>query len=379
MIIIIPLHVPLGYPCDYIDQTAKILSENNFIIFLDYHYPYPWKSLLNLNNLKTLTNSFIDISQSKKNIYFRAPSLLPFSKLKSIWNLNKKFGFFILSVFLWILKKKVIIWQFYPLFFKKFDHIFVYDCVDNLNIIDHSKEIYYKEKKLFNISDAVFFNSRGLFEKKSKANSILKKKSIVTVCGCNTKLFHYITNKIPKEFINILQKKIVFMGVFDYRVDVKLLDYIVIHNKNLKFIFIGQIDEKIEKEFFKIIKEKNVLYLGKKEKNELPQYLKNCDLGIIPYDTRREFAKYSNPMKAYEYLACGVPVVSTKILALEDYPKDIVYTTDNKKEFSQAIRRLMSDWNNEKITIAKNIAEKNSWKNKIKIIEKFINKNEKTN
>ena len=59
----------------------------------------------------------------------------------------------------------------------------------------------------------------------------------------------------------------------------------------------------------------------KKRKNELPQYLKNCDLGIIPYETKHEFAKYSNPMKAYEYLASGLPVVSTKILALKDYPK----------------------------------------------------------
>lgn len=380
MIIIIPLHLPLEYPCDYIDQTAKILSKKYSVILFDYYYPYSWKNLLEFNNLKKLSDSFSDILKSKKIIYFRAPAILPFSKFKIIVNLNKKLGYLILSVFLWILKRRVIVWQFYPLLLKKIfrNYIFVYDCIDNLNIKDHSREIYHKEKKLFSISNAVFFNSRGLFEEKLKTNSILK-KSAITVCGCNTKLFHYKTDKTPKEFVNIPQKKIVFMGVFDYRVNVKLLNYIVVNNKNLKFIFIGLIGEKIEKKFYQIIKEKNVLYLGERKKDKLPSYLKNSNLGIIPYNTRHEFAKYSNPMKAYEYLASGLPVVSTKILALEDYPKDIVYTTDNKEEFNQAMRRLTSNWNAGKITIAKDIAEKNSWKNKIASIEKFIIKNEKTN
>lgn len=381
MIIIIPLHLPLKYSCDYIDQTAKILSKKNTVILFDYYYPYSWKNLLKFNNLKKLSDSFSDILKAKKIIYFRAPAILPFSKFKIIINLNKKLGYWILSIFLWILKKRVIVWQFYPLISKKIfhKHIFVYDCVDNLNIKDHTRNIFLKEKQLFEISNLVGFNSKGLFQYKLKTNPILKNKSITTVCGCNNKLFHYKIDKTPKELINIPQKKIVFIGVFDYRVDIKLLNYIVINNKNLKFIFIGPIGEKIEKDFYQIKKEKNVLYLGERKKDELPSYLKSSNLGIIPYDTRHEFAKYSNPMKAYEYLASGLPVVSTKILALEDYPKDIVYTTDNKEEFSQAIRGLIDNWDDKKITVAKDIAEKNSWKNKIASIEKIIIKNEKTN
>jgi len=378
LIIIIPLHLPLGYPCDYIDQTAKILAQKNTVILFDYYFPYSWKNLLKLKNLKKFFNSFSDILKSKKIIYFRVPAILPFSKLGIIINLNKELGFFVLSIFLWLLKRKTIIWQFYPLITKKIfkKQFFIYDCIDYINLKDQSKKFFYEEKTVFVISDLSIFNSKGLFEEKLKTNPILAQKSITTVCGCDNKLFDVQIEKIPKEFINIPQKKIVFMGVFNFRVDVNLLHYVVANNKSLKFIFIGPIRENVAKKFNEIIKEKNVLYLGEKRKNKLISYLKHSNLGIIPYDTKGEFVKYSNPMKAYEYLASGLPVVSTNILALKDYPKDIVYTTDNKKEFSQTIKRLMNNWNNK---VAKNIARENSWKNKIVLIEKIIIKNEKTN
>jgi len=380
-IIVIPLHHPLKYPCDYIDQTTKILSKNNSVILFDFYSPYFWKDLLKLKNLRNLFNSFCEIKRYKNIIYFRAPAVLPFSRIKAIINLNKKLAFLVLSIFISLLKKGVIIWQFYPLITKKVfqKQLFIYDCIDYINLKDQTKGFFFAEKKLFEISDLVAFNSKGLFEKKLKINPVITGKSIVTVCGCNNQLFGDKTNKIPRELINIPQKKIVFVGIFDHRTNVKLLNYIVSNNKNLGFIFIGPIRQNVGKTFFQIIKEKNTFYLGEKRKNKLVLYLKNSNLGIIPYNSEDEFVKYSNPMKAYEYLAAGLPIVSTKILALEDYSKDIVYTTDNQEEFNQAIKRLIDNWNDKKLTLAKNIAKKNSWKNKIEDIEKYIVEYEKAN
>jgi glycosyltransferase involved in cell wall biosynthesis len=372
-VVIIPLHLPLKYPCDYIDQTAEILAKKNTVIFFDYSLPYSWKNLLNLNNFKKFLKSSSDILKLRKKVYFRAPAMLPFSKFKKIIRLNKTLGFWILSSFLRLFKKKVIIWQFYPMVSKKrYKHFFIYDCIDNLNIEDHTNNIVIKERQTFKESDLVVFNSKYLYEMKLENNPSLKNKSIISVCGCNNKLFKSKVKNSPIEYSHIPQKKIVFMGVFDYRVDVNLLSFVVKNNPDYKYIFVGPEGERLNKKFYKIIKEKNVLYLGKKRKNQLPFYLKKSDLGIIPYDTRHEFVKYANPMKAYEYLASGLPVVSTNILALKDYPKDILYTTDHKEEFNEAIKRLMNGWDDKKITIAKNIAEKNSWENKISLIEKFI-------
>lgn len=373
-IIIIPLHIDLRYPCDYVDQTAKILAKKNSVIFFDYYCPYSWKNLLKFDNLKRLFYSFYEISRFKKTVYFRAPAIFPFSRLKIIISLNKKLGFLILSLFVFLFKKKVVVWQFYPLITKKMfkKQLFIYDCVDYINRQDQTKAFFYPEKKLFKTSDLIVFNSKGLFKKKLGTNRILIKKSVITVCGCNPRLFEFKTNNVPQEFVNIFQKKVVFMGIFDHRTDVKLLSYVVANNANLSFIFIGPIRKNVEKKFFPIIKEKNVFYLGERKKTELAPYLINSDLGIIPYNSEDEFIKYSNPMKAYEYLAAGLPVVSTKILALEDFRKDVVYTTNDQKDFAQAIKRLIYGWNDKKLTFAKNIAKKNSWENKISFVEESV-------
>ena len=77
-------------------------------------------------------------------------------------------------------------------------------------------------------------------------------------------------------------------------------------------------------------------------------------------------------MKTYEYLASGIPVVSTKIEALKQYPEDLVYTTNDYDNFSRALNNMISNWNNKKVTRAKQIAKINSWDNKVAKIEEFI-------
>ena len=45
--IVIPLHLSLGYPSDYVDQTALILAKNNVVIFFDFIHPSLWRQTIN--------------------------------------------------------------------------------------------------------------------------------------------------------------------------------------------------------------------------------------------------------------------------------------------------------------------------------------------
>jgi Glycosyltransferase len=377
--IVIPLHLPIKYPCDYIDQTAKVLSKKYQVIFYDYYNPISWKNFFKKTQLKKF---FLNLKKLKKNqkndfILMNWPAFLPLARFSQITEINKKVSFFFLLFFLFLLRKEILIWEFYPLITKKnfFTKFLIYDCVDHLDKKIHQKEIIKKENKLFKNCDFIAFNSKALYEKKINDHSFIKNKSIYTVCGCNFNLFNIKRKKISKE----KKIKIIFYGVLNYRINISLLQYIISNNNNYQFVIIGPIEKDIPSNFFSILKESNVFYIKKIPKNKLVDYLKVSSLGIIPYDTSYDFVKYSNPMKLYEYLAAGIPVVSTKILALENYPKDIVYTTNDKKEFSLAIKKLIFNWNEEKIKIAKKIAQKNRWENKVNSILKFIFKNEEKN
>ena len=63
-------------------------------------------------------------------------------------------------------------------------------------------------------------------------------------------------------------------------------------------------------------REPNVHLLGKRAYEQLPAVLRGADAGLIPY-VRSELTDSIFPMKVYEYLAAGLPVVSTPLPALE--------------------------------------------------------------
>jgi glycosyltransferase involved in cell wall biosynthesis len=65
--------------------------------------------------------------------------------------------------------------------------------------------------------------------------------------------------------------------------------------------------------------EPNVQLLGPRRYEELPDVLRGADAGLIPY-ARNELTDAIFPMKVYEYLAAGLPVVATELPSLADVP-----------------------------------------------------------
>jgi glycosyltransferase involved in cell wall biosynthesis len=61
----------------------------------------------------------------------------------------------------------------------------------------------------------------------------------------------------------------------------------------------------------------NIHLLGPRTYHELPAVLRGADAGLIPY-ARNELTGSIFPMKVYEYLAAGLPVVATELPALAD-------------------------------------------------------------
>jgi len=78
------------------------------------------------------------------------------------------------------------------------------------------------------------------------------------------------------------------------------------------FIIIGGTPQDIDK-YSRIIKEKkliNVKLIGHKPKRDIPTYLKSSDVLVIPnVPISRESSEYTSPIKLFEYMASGVPIV----------------------------------------------------------------------
>lgn len=83
----------------------------------------------------------------------------------------------------------------------------------------------------------------------------------------------------------------------------------------------------------------NLVYLGQKPYEVLPQYLFYHDVCVIPFKIS-QITVATNPIKMYEYLAAGKPVVATDLPEVRSIP--YVFIGEDNASFVDHIRRLLS-------------------------------------
>jgi len=84
----------------------------------------------------------------------------------------------------------------------------------------------------------------------------------------------------------------------------------------------------------------NVHLLGRKPHADLPAYCKGMDVGLIPYRID-ERMKFVNPIKLREYLAAGLPVVSTAVPEVRRYER-WCSVAEGKEAFVAAVERALA-------------------------------------
>jgi glycosyltransferase involved in cell wall biosynthesis len=91
---------------------------------------------------------------------------------------------------------------------------------------------------------------------------------------------------------------------------------------------------------------RNVTLHGLKPHAEIPPYLWNADVLLLPPSAKHPSAAWTSPLKLGEYLASGVPIVATDIPALRDWvTEDEVefVAPDDPEALAEGIRRLLTD------------------------------------
>lgn len=108
-------------------------------------------------------------------------------------------------------------------------------------------------------------------------------------------------------------------------------------------------------------KQKNIRLLGEIPYQSLPSYIHAFSVGIIPF-TLRPLTRATNPIKVYEYLAAGIPVVSTPLPELQGFG-DLV-SMGNGDTFIEAIRRSLAP-DSARAERGQLYAAHNSWKTRV--------------
>lgn len=240
--------------------------------------------------------------------------------------------------------RQFVSWYYTPMMLGWSRHLrpkaVIYDCMDELSAFKNApRELIDKEKELMSIADHVFTGGRSLYEaKRDRHESVHCFPSSIDVQ-------HFSKAKSveqdPEDQRAIPHPRIGFFGVIDERSDLELLGKIAELRPDWHFVMIGPVVKIDEAE---LPRSENIHYLGGKNYSELPEYVGNWDVAMMPF-ALNESTKFISPTKTPEYLAAGLPVVSTPVKdVVRPYGEEgLVHIASTPEEFVEAIEKAVNE------------------------------------
>jgi glycosyltransferase involved in cell wall biosynthesis len=214
----------------------------------------------------------------------------------------------------------------------------IYHCVDEYTAFSgvHSTALAASERRLLEIADFVIVSSHKLYAAKAKINP----RCALVRHGVD---FHHFrkaldpATPVPDDIGHLPRPVIGYFGLIaqDW-IDLPLLMDVANAFPNSSLAMLG----KSTMDLSPLTKLPNVHLLGRKPYDSLPNYCKAFDVAIIPFPIN-EATLNSNPLKAREYLAAGLPVVSTAIPEVRVLNQCRVAETH--EQFINGIRAALSD------------------------------------
>ncbi|HPU35822.1 MAG TPA: glycosyltransferase, partial [Bacillota bacterium] len=114
----------------------------------------------------------------------------------------------------------------------------------------------------------------------------------------------------------------------------------------------------------------NIHLLGHRDYQLLPSYLKGFDAAVIPFRVN-ELTRGVNPVKLYEYLAAGKPVVSSDLPEVRAFG-EMVALARTPEEFVQKLEEELRGDSPGKVSARLEMAVRHSWKARASTVEELI-------
>lgn len=208
--------------------------------------------------------------------------------------------------------RRLISWYYTPMALPFTDALepdrCVYDNMDELsNFAGAPPGLLEWEEKLLAKCDVVYVGGHSLFQaKRGRHPNIHVFPSSVDAAHFRQARGFFDDPADQKE---IPHPRLGFFGVIDERMNVELVRDLADLRPEWQFIMIGPI-VKVDPD--SLPRADNIHWLGCKDYRNLPHYLAGWDIGFMPFAIN-EATRFISPTKTPEFLAAGLPVVSTPI------------------------------------------------------------------
>ncbi|GAB4259828.1 glycosyltransferase [Thermincola ferriacetica] len=236
-------------------------------------------------------------------------------------------------------------------------HIICYDCVDEASAFpDIPLHVIKQEELLLKEAHILFVTAEKLMVGKGNRHSNVH----LVPNGADFNHFARVADispqDKPEELKNINGPIIGYFGAIASWFDFDLFLGVAKRNPQWTFVLVGPLLTDTPPI------PNNVKILGPKDYRDLPKYLRFFDVCTIPFVVNR-LTKSTNPVKLYEYLAAGKPVVSTPLPEVTRF-NEVVSIVSSVNEFEAAVKKYLAGEDGQLSLARQKVARDNSWKSR---------------
>lgn len=168
------------------------------------------------------------------------------------------------------------------------------------------------EAALVRRADVVFAVSPALAADKRTLNP----NTVLVPNGVDTALYRleHTCSQTCAAVRELPRPVLMYTGNVSYKVDLKLVGELANAFPHGTVVLVGPVSGVDDAAALVALRARpNVVFLGKRPARELPALLAHADVALIPFIREPWFVRAAQPLKTFEYLACGKPVVSTPL------------------------------------------------------------------
>ncbi|GEM_PF-798570 len=209
---------------------------------------------------------------------------------------------------------------------------FVYDCMDyHEGFGNNAESLIQLEKRLLSEAELIITTSTWLDEfipESTRRRTLIRN-------ACDYKHFAQTPNTTYKDAVG--RRVIGYYGAIAEWFDLDLVEAVARQHPDCHVILIGSDTVNAKAKLSKL---QNVTFTGEVPYGQLPYYLYGFDVCLLPFKTV-PLTLATNPVKAYEYLCAGKPIVAVDLPEMTQF-EGLVYTAAGKDAFLLAVRTVLS-------------------------------------
>jgi len=355
-------------------HVMKLLAERNRVIWVNYHGSR--RPRVAVADARAIAGKLRQVVRGPRrvadNIIVVTPLVIPLPASRAAQRLNKTLlTRQIRAVLRTLPAAPVQLWSFAPdvhYLAGRFDEeCLVYYCVDEFSeFAGYDKAaILRAEAELACRADLTITTSQSLYDAKRG----LCDNTVLVTHGVDFDHFASAsTLSVPSDIADLPRPIVGFWGMIQDWVDLDLIARVARARPEWSIVLIGE----SLVETGALAAQPNVHLLGRRPYARLPAYAAGFDVGMIPFRVN-ELTRAVNPIKLREYLAAGLPVVSTPLPEVEAY-REWARIARSPGDFVMECQRAVTSSTPRAADARREAMRKETWRAKVEQISGHVEK-----